>query len=383
MAIALLITDKQLTPLGDPLDGWANLTAELRFNEPGTGTVDLPAWPEVVELLQPGNRLVVVRDGAIWMAGPLEEPQAGDWSVDGEADPGAVKAAFSDDLARVAGYVTYPNPAATFESQTTASEATRQITATGAGSIIRTLVDENCGPSALSARRIEQMVLDSATGIGSSTAITTRFEPLIDACRTVAATDGLGFRTVQVGDQIHFQVYEPQDLTATARFSRDLGNLRSYSYMLGAPTATSQLVIGGDEGSRAFVEVTSGAHVDWYRVEKVVDQSGTTNANGELTQAGALEFGNDNPTASLSTVTVDTEDLRAGRDFGLGDKVSVVLPTGLEVADIVRSMTLTHTPDEGEQVSTVIGTGDQTTSTQLVKTVRNLARRLGRVETRR
>ncbi|GAA2217654.1 hypothetical protein GCM10010400_74510 [Streptomyces aculeolatus] len=383
MAVTLLITSKTLQPLGDPLDGWSNLAAEVRFNEPGTGTVDLPAWPEVVELLQPGNRLVVIRDGAIWMAGPLEEPQSGEWSADGEADPGVVKAAFSDDLARVAGYVTYPNPAATFESQTTASEATRQITATGAGSIIRTLVDENCGPGALSARRIEQMVLDSATGIGSSTAITTRFEPLIDACRTVASGDGLGFRTVQVGDQIHFQVYEPQDLTATARFSRDLGNLRAYNYTLAAPTATSQLVIGGDEGSRAFVEVTSGAHADWYRVEKVVDQSGTTNANGELTQAGALEFGNDNPTASLSTVTVDTEDLRAGIDFGLGDKVSVVLPTGLEVADIVRSIRLDVSPNEGELVTSVIGTGDQTTDTRLVKQIRTLARRLGRVETRR
>lgn len=383
MAVTLLITSKTLQPLGDPLDGWSNLSAGLVFNGPGPGSVSLPARPEMMELLQPGNRMVVVRDGAIWMAGPLEEPQSGEWSLDGEAGVGAVTAAFSDDLARVAGYVTYPNPAATFESQTTASETTRQITATNAGSIIRTLVDETCGPGALTARRIEQMVLDSATGMGSSTAITTRFEALLDACRTVAATDGLGFRTRQIVDQIHFQVYEPVDRTSTARFSRDLGNLRAYSYTLGAPTATSQLVIGGDEGSRAFVEVSSGAATDWYRVEKVVDQSGTTNANGELTQAGQLEFGNDNPTASLSTVTIDTEDLKAGRDFGLGDKVSVVLPTGLEVADIVRSMTLTHTPDEGEQVTTVIGTGDQTTETRLVQQIRTLARRLGRIETRR
>jgi hypothetical protein len=163
-------------------------------------------------------------------------------------------------------------------------------------------------------------------------------------------------------------------------------------FKMGAPLATQELVIGGDLGdatttpptasTRVYVEVDAGTAADWYRVEKLVDQSGTTNANGELNQAGALELGNDNPTASLATATVDTEDLKAGRDYGLGDLVSVELPTGLALTDVVRSITLTAQPDVGELVTSVIGTSDTTTSSATVRLIRNLARRLGRLEAR-
>lgn len=389
MAIQLLVTDRNLNFLGDPLTGWTKLTCEINFNRPAAGSVRLPAHPEVMQLLQPGNRLVVIRDQSIWCAGPLEEPQDYVWDLEQDPDPGTVTVRFSDDLARVAGYLTYPEPSKTFASQTTSSDVVRQITATTAETIIRALVNENCGPGALEARRIERLVLDDVAGVGSTRSLSTRFEPLLDACRTVAAPDGLGFRTRQVGDEIRFGVYAPVDRTSTARFSAGLGNLRKVSFTMAAPLATSELVQGGndpDDGpgnTRVYVEVTSGHAADWYRVEKLIDKTGTANdSGGELTQAGTLALGEDNPQASLATVTVDTEDLKAGRDYGLGDKVTVVLPTGLEVADIVQTIRLEADPDEGELVTSVIGNNDKTTTTATVRTVRDLARRLGRLEAR-
>jgi hypothetical protein len=393
MAIDLLVTDQDLNVLGDPLTGWTDLSSTVNFIIPASGQVTLPARPEYMELLQPGNRIVVIRDGEIWSAGPMEVPQDFSWGVGGdvnEPDPGKVIVNFTDDLGRIAGYVTYPAPASAFASQVTATDNVRSITTTNAETIIRTLVNENCGPGALTARKIPSLVLDSIAGVGSSTSISTRFEALLDVCRTVASGDGLGFRTRQDGTQIKFGVYAPADRTATARFSAGLGNLHSVAFKLGAPTATAELVQGGDTGGRVYVEVNSGAAADWYRVEKLVDQSGTVNTNGELTQAGNLEFGNDNPSASLATVTVDIPDdpgvpgsgMIAGRDFGLGDRVTVVLPTGLEVADLVRSITLTAQPQAGELVTSVIGTQDSTTSSSIVQIVRNLGRRLGRLEAR-
>jgi hypothetical protein len=395
MTVQLLVTDKNLAVLGDPLDGWTDLTSTLTFNQPASGSVTLPAWPEVMALLQPGNRLVIIRDGEIWSAGPMETPQDYSWGVGGdvdEPDPGKVTVSFTDDLARIAGYLTYPDPSKTFESQNTAADDVWTRADTNAETIIRTLVDLNCGPNAINDRQIEHLALDDVAGVGSDTAISTRFEALLDVCRTVAATDGLGFRTRQVDDQILFGVYAPRDRTATARFSRGLGNLRSVQFKMAAPTATQELVVGGDLGdsttdpptasTRVYVEVDAGTADDWYRVEKLVDQSGTTNANGELDQAGALELGNDGPTASLATSTVDTDDLRAGRDYGLGDLVTVELPTGLTLTDIVRSITLTAQPESGELVTSVIGTSDTTTSTATVQLIRNLARRLGRLEAR-
>jgi hypothetical protein len=385
MAITLLVTDKNLTVQGDPLDGWTDLSVDLNFNQPASGTVTLPAWPEIMAQLRPGNRLVVIRDGSIWCAGPMETPQSFAWDLDANAEPGTVTCSFSDDLARIAGYVTYPSPASAFSAQP-ADTTARTISATNAETIIRTLVNENCGPGAITARRIEQLVLDSVAGVGTSTSISTRLEALLDVCRTVASKDGLGFRTRQVGTQIKFGVYLPQDRSATCRFSAALGNLRSVSYALVAPLATAELVQGGDTSTATgvYVEVDSGAATDWYRVEKLQDQSGVADdLDGELTQAGNAALADDNPQSSLSTVTVDTDALKAGRDFFLGDKVTVALPTGLEVQDVVRTISLAATPDEGEVVTSVVGNQDQSTVSTTLKTVRELARRLGRLETRR
>ncbi|MEU3346423.1 siphovirus ReqiPepy6 Gp37-like family protein [Streptomyces sp. NPDC006700] len=391
MAVQLLVTDRNLNVLGDPLSKWTKLACDLNYNAPASGSVTLPAWPEVMELLQPGHRLVVVRDKAVWCAGPMEEPQDYEWDLEQNPDPGTVTVRFSDDLARVAGYLTYPEPSKTFANQDTITDRVRTFSGQNAETIIRTLVNENCGPGALSVRRIERLLLDDVAGVGGNRSLSTRFEPLLDACRTAAATDRLGFRTRQVGSEIRFGVYKPKDRTATARFSRGLGNLRKIGFTLGGPLATSELVQGGgdpDEQAtppniRVYVEVTSGAAADWYRVEKLIDKTGTTDDfGGELTQAGTLALGDDNPQASLSTVTVDTEDLKAGRDYGLGDKVTVALPTGLQVADVVQTIRLEATPDEGEVVTSVVGNSDKTTTTATVRAVRDLARRLGRLEAR-
>lgn len=386
MAITLLVTDKNLVPQGDPLNGWTDLACELNFNEPAAGTVTLPAHPEVVEQLQPGNRLVVIRDSEVWCAGPMESPQAFTWDLDTNTEPGTVTCQFSDDLARVAGYLTYPDPALAFSAQP-ADATPYALTATNAEVIIRALVNLNCGPGALTARRIEQLVLDTVAGVGSNTSISTRFEPVLDVSRTVAAGGGgLGFRTRQVGSQIRFGVYAPADRTAIARFSAALGNLRSVSYNLVAPLATAELVQAGDitTATGVYLEVDSGAATDWYRVEKLQDQSGVIDdADGEMTQAGIQAQQDDNPQSSLATVTVDTDDLKAGRDYFLGDRVTVVLPTGLEVPDVVRTIRLEATPDGGEVVTSVVGNQDQSTNTQTVKVIRDLGRRLGRLETRR
>lgn len=396
MAITLLVTDKNLSVQGDPLVDWSDLTSTVNWSEPASGSVTLTAWPEVMEQLQPGNRIVVIRDGAIWSAGPMEVPTDYSWGVGGdvsEPDPGKVTVSFTDDLARVAGCITYPAPGSAFTAQVTATDNVYALTATNAETILRTLVDVNCGPGALAARRIEKLVLGAVAGVGSSTSISTRFEALGDVLRTVASGDGLGFRTRQdmASNQILFEVYLPRDRTGVARFSAGLGNLRSVSAKISAPTATTELVQGGDTGTRAYIEVDGGATADgWYRIEKLVDQSGTTNANGELTQAGQQGATADGPQVSLSTVTVDIPDdpgqpgtgVIAGRDFGLGDQASIVLATGVEIADLVRSMTLAAQPGTGELVTSVVGSSDATTNSATQRVIRDLVRRLGRLEAR-
>ncbi|MGW4728086.1 siphovirus ReqiPepy6 Gp37-like family protein [Streptomyces shenzhenensis] len=389
MAVQLLITDRNLVVQGDPLIGWRGLDATLKFNEPASGSVTLTAYPEVMAQLQPGNRMAVVRDGSIWCAGPMEIPTDFTWSVSGdggEADPGRVVVNFTDDLATIAGYITWPTPANAWTAQP--ANQWRAIPSANSETIIRTLVNENCGPGARTERRVPHLVLDGVTGAGSSTSVSTRFEPLLDTCRRVALAGGrIGFRTRQVGNQIMFGCYQPADLTATARFSAGLGNLRYLGFKQSAPTITHALVAGTEPESgttgRTYVQVAdSTAAGNWWRVEKYVDSSEANDSAGELTAAGTVEIADGAAPIELSTVTVDTEDLKAGRDFGLGDKVTIALPTGLEVADLVRSIHLQAEPDSGEYITTLVGSPEASTDPQMVRVIRTLGRRLGRLETR-
>lgn len=385
MAITLLVTDQDLTPVGDVIDGWTSLDVTRRFNEPASGTVELPASPEVAEILAEGHRLVVMRDGQVWCAGPMEVPQEWEvgWGESGQAPPGTITVHFSDDLARIAGYITWPDPAVAWSSQP--AGAWRTITGQTGEQIIRTLVDENCGPGARPDRRIPSLVLGAPAGVGAVTSVNTRFEGLLEACRRVAIDGGgLGFRTRQVGDQIVFEVYAPADLSGTARFSFGLGNLRHLRAKISAPTVTHALVAGTEsEFDRAFTQVVDvDQAARWYRVERFIDGSAETDDDGELTQAGREALAEGAAPVELATVTVDTPDLRAGRDFDLGDRVSIVLPSGAEVADLVRSIHLQATPTSGEYVTSLVGSAEATSDPAMVRLVRDLTRRVGRIVAR-
>ncbi|WP_399142151.1 siphovirus ReqiPepy6 Gp37-like family protein [Streptomyces sp. NBUA17] len=254
-----------------------------------------------------------------------------------------------------------------------------------AETIIRQLVTENCGPTARADRRIPNFALAPVAGVGTETSVHTRFEGLLATCRRVAIDGGgIGFRTRQTSTGIEFEVYQPADRTATARFSEGLGNLRSITYKRSAPTVTHALVTGSEEASpRAYVEVSDpAAAATWWRVEQLVSGSADGDTDGELTQDGTEALAQGSAPVELATVTVDTPDLRAGRDYGLGDRVTVALPTGVEVVDLVRSIHLQATPGSGEHVTALVGSPSATSDPQMVRLVQELGRRLGRVEAR-
>lgn len=393
MAIRVLITDPAHQVVGDPLSEWSSVDVTRRFNEPASGQVTHPAHPWVMQQLQPGNRVVLIRNGAVWCEGPLEIPTDYTWDLSDDADPGTVTLHFTDDLARLAGYVAWADPAAAWSAQP--FTANYSITNTNAETIIRTLVNLNCGPGALTGRQIPDLVLGPAVGVGSATSVTTRFEPLLEVCRRAALNGGgLGFRTHADAGQVVFDVYAPADKTATARFSKGLGNLRSVQFKQSAPTVTHALVSGSHTEAdpaadppvvedRDFIEVADTATAaEWWRVEQHVDGSAENDTDGELTAAGSEALATGAQPVELVTVTVDTEDLRAGRDFDLGDLVTVALPSGLEVTDIVRSIHLQATPESGEYVTSLIGSPEASTAPDMVRIVRELSRRLGRIAAR-
>lgn len=376
----VLVTDRNLSVVGDPIFQWQSLEAVPRFNMVGSGTLRTAATAAVRSVLEPGNRIMLLRDGGVFSAGPIETMRT-EWAVDGAAaEPGQVTVDWADDLALIAGRVTYPNPALAATAQDTAR---RSFSSTNAETVLRTLVDENAGPSALTARQVPQLALGDVAGVGDDITWSTRFQPLGDELREVATIGGrLGFRTRQSGNQILFEVYAPQDLSLLVRFAADWGSLRSYDFRQSGPQATTVIVGGQGEGAdRTIRERTETlSEADWWRIEQFADRRDTDDTD-ELDGAGDDKLAEAGEVAQLSTVTVDTDQQQFGRDYQLGDIVSVALRQGVQVTDVVRAVHLNVTPDKGELVTAMVGSQSASTDPEWIRQSRLLSRKLARSAT--
>jgi hypothetical protein len=167
------------------------------------------------------------------------------------------------------------------------------------------------------------------------------------------------------------------------RFSDALGNLRSFEYDPTAPTATVALVGNETAGaSRTIVErIDTAALAYWGRWETFVNgqDKATTTA---LQQAGDQALADGAETAQLSLVAVDTPDQQYGSAYGLLDLVAVELWAGFEVAAAVRAVRLFADASTGEEkVYPLIGSGSATSSSRLVRWLRQIERRTRALET--
>lgn len=374
MTLQIVVTDRNLVVV-DPLPDWTSLDVTLRFNEVASGQVVVPMTAANAALLTSGNRIAIVRDGEWFTGGPIERP-AQRWQLEGDR---TFTVGFSDDLALLAGRLVYPDPANDITAQ---ASARRTFTAVNAEDAMKSLVDESAGPGALTARVIPQLVIASDAGVGTNVTLGFRLEQLLDALRTVATAGGfLGFRTVQVGDTIVFEVYEPQDLTGEVVFSVGFRNLTEYTYQPEAPRATVAAVGDGTgEGTlRVFRERVSAEASVWWRLETLVDRRETT-TTAELDAAGDAELAEQAATASLSARCLDTPGQAFGVHYRLGDLVSVELATGDVVADVVRAVQLRATPDDGEVLTVQVGTQSANTNQQWIALVRKLQRDVQRLQ---
>lgn len=387
----ILITDQDLNYLGDPIADIQSLEVTQNFNSPDSGSFTVPAYPEYMSVFLRGNRAVVIRDGEIFSAGPMERPGGYEWGIGGEnasaeAEPGTITIDFTDDSVHIASRLVYPNPA--LDADNTSQPAYYNPTG-NAETLMRDLVNLNAGPGALVYRRAPKLSLGSVAGVGSSTLIKSRFEPLGDVLRSTAISGGnLGFEAVQSGNDIFFNVYAPQDNTKKARFSRGLGNLRSLKYDVIGPTGTAAIVGGsGEEADRKIVVRNNTADENnWWRIEKWVEASSQQGEESDpdpvagLVKSGDEALAANSEQVSLTTVTIDTEDVKYGRDFRLGDIVTVEVLPGIEVIETVRSANYTYNPDDGEALSVLIGSQEATRDPIWIRVIQEMSARLGQLE---
>jgi hypothetical protein len=375
----ILVTDQNLTVVGDPIVTWISIDVTLKFNEPSTGLFTVPGYAWIRQQVAPGNRVVVIRDGSILIAGPIEKWQF-ERSDDGDnAGAGMLTVNFSDDLALVAARLTYPDPTLAPSAQVTDNWT---FSGTGEAALLA-LVNGNAGPGALTARRIPKLTVGSAVGIGGAvTAKADRMEPLGDVLRRVAVSaGGLGFRTQQAGTAIQFQVYQPLDLSNQVLFSFGLGNLKYISYEVSAPTATAAIVGGQGEGADRFLleRVSQGQQDLWGRMETLVNRPGT-DPTADLNAAGDEELASKAETARVPSSASDTSFQRYGVHYDVGTKVSVETWPGSLISDVVTTVHIQVFATAGEVVSPTIGSQAESSDPAWLQRLHVLTRRVGYLE---
>jgi len=410
----ILVTDANLNVLGDPIHEWSSLQATLKWKEPGSGSIVVPAHQYVQLQLQPGCRICVVRkvlgQSNVMIAGPMEKKL---WERSDNGENGGVGTRtinFADDTASIARRLAWPDP-----SKAPAEQTTDYWTYTGnPEQAMLQLVNTQCGPGAMLGRRVPKLVVAPFSGISGTGTIklgpTTdvnpreRLEPLTDVLRKICTLgvgsgqhpDSLGFRTrmtTQDGEPvILFEPIRARDLTGQAHFSFNAGNLKYFAYEESAPTITYAIVGGSGEGADRFINSftrtdvglgtdTWRANRDWGWWEQYIPRPGTSSID-EMKDAARQAFEEGNETGRLASNAADTADLRFDVHYGLGDIVSIELDRGNFVKAPVQTVNVQAWPTAGEVVGTTIGDQSARTTTAWIKQMRAMEKRIAYLERR-
>lgn len=395
MTVQVLVRDTTLAITG-VLRGWSSLTCTRMLNAAGTWSLSVVATPDVVSLLSPGSGIVILRDGVVFASGPIDVPafSRGGARDGNDASPGTLKVQGSTDLVSLAERVMYPDPTQKSTAQTSVAEYIRSGPAAG---VIQDLVNVNAGPGALPDRRVPGLVVATGSVEGATVRVAGRYGVLTDELRLLAqAGGGLVFDVAQaatanrLGQSLVFSVVGSRDLSTTARFSVDVGNLRGIAFSDQAPTVTRAIVAGQGVGvQRNILEFAAPAVESRWgrRVEVFIDQRNTNNVT-QLTQAGQQSLAGGAGSVQLSSTTVDSPFLRFGADdpangitgYGLGDRVSISPFPGSAVTDLVRQVTLDVSVAGADVVTALVGSPDVTTLPSSLRAIRNLEHRISHLE---
>jgi hypothetical protein len=348
------------------------LQLALRFNKVGAWKITLRSDHPLVDTLRaPGAGLIVTAPTGVILSGPTtsatnnksSDDPVGSWDIVG-----------ADDSVVLGERLAYPVPSTDDLYLQTSAYDTR----TGAAeTVVKAYVNANIGPSAPTARKITGLTIDTDLGRGATVTGNARFESLGALAESLLLTSGLGFDVVQSGSTLVFKVFAPTDRSGDIRMDVDNLRLESSSYSYTRPDATRVIVAGQGSGSqRVLIERSSTdsttAETAWgRRIEVFKDERSTTNTTA-LQQAGDELLADKGRTVEgISVKPSDDQTMRYGVDWGLGDKVTIVVGSS-QVSQIVTEVAIVITED-GVKVGATVGdpavaASSDDTETQVLET---------------
>ena len=345
----IVARDRNRARVGE-ISGYTTFDAEPFLNQGAAWRMTLPALLTIAPHLTIGAGIIVYRDGDVFLSGTILE-RDDEEGPDGDT----IELRGWDDTAMLAFRTVWPRPAGP-PFDVAADSHTGPASAAMAH-----FFDLNAGPGTVSVGRPERQMTGLSTAIDPSHGLvdsyTGNFETLLELLQSIAVRGGgLRFQLKQLGAEIVPVIDTPADRTRSVVFSRKRGNVVRMGRRRQAATANA-VIVGGDgtPPSRLF-------HLDsdpesiaqtGIRAEKFVEQRGAQSVN-ELIQAGAEALANGAGGVLLDVEVADTESVRFGRDYGLGDRVAVVASDGEAFTGYVSSVAVALGGDEGESIRPTI-----------------------------
>jgi hypothetical protein len=367
---------------------FVNLTATLYYNAVGSWSMLVPYSDALWAQMMAGDFIVEVNwRGLFSFGGKCEQPGYQD-SIPGAAGGSQsgpfISLAGADYLGLIANRIAFPSPGASWVAQSAA--ATDPVSAVRLETAIKHYVSNNIGPNAISARRFSLLDIGTDLSRGPAVSYTVKFGSgvnlnLMDVIRALIASSNspMGVSVKRSGKRLVFDCYVPRDLTGKAWFSESLGNLTAVSFYLTDPTVTDSLVQGS---GTSFIAKTATSKTQWNTVEQFTDNSSETdisNLNAGAQQALAAGGFGPNMNATVS----DIPFLTFGRDYGLGDVVTIEIRPGAFYQDVITSVTLTADPSQTPEISVVPAIGNSSSTTETDQSIiAKLSSRIRKLEAR-
>jgi hypothetical protein len=372
----IYVRDPALNRIGQ-LDDFARLHVDPKFNDVGSWELELDRRvPLAAELARPGYGLQVIYNGNTLTSGPTVARRL-------ERQNGTSKLAIRgvDDNVWLARRFAHMQPASLAPPYSTNEHDVR----TGrCSTVLRQYADVNAGPGAIVPRRVPGLVIGTDPLVGTNPVTgRARLQVLIEFMRELAAGGGgLGFRVVQVGLTLEFQVYLPVDRSQSVKFSEALQNIGDYTFESSAPEANWIICAGGGEGTaRTFVEGGDGlSQADWGRIELMRDRRDTT-VTAEMQQTITEELAEKAAPVSLTISPFDTTQQRYGEHYGLGDRVTVIVE-GEPIVESIRQVSLTYDASGPLNMRSTVGTPGRGDIFRVFKALRDLRYRVTDIERR-
>lgn len=326
---------------------FTKLSAVFRLNTPTTftGTLD-PSSTPFFDRIAPGWG-VIARDDGVQFGGDITKIHRTNtrgiptWELSGVSD-----------LQILADRLTYPNPAKRENEQ----DVSHYRDKGQAGLVLYKLIELNAGSLALPERRALGMETKFINA-GSEVSVETRLKSLLETCQTLAASGNMVIEAYPQPKGYLIVVRPPTVRAKSVVFTRQGGEVLGWELTKSAPTATTVVVGGQGEGASRTLETSTRPNTWGRRIEVFKDRRDKDEA-ADLEKAANEELDKGESQQTLKLDFRETERLKFGVNFQIGDTVTAVLAPGLQATLPVTQAKVEWDGYQNRSVSLTLGSVD-------------------------